>query len=532
MHRKADLPTNSSWNTDIRGEQLATGRVLRTEVETATEPTSRRLITYNVHNFDIRPNERQAVKQRIEADLRLAETDPEHYAVVVTGNFLAPGDSVKSLTDPTATHNRVCDHLWQTLLYNCVEMEQLSPTHFNSSSNSTSRLDRTYIAAPSWIFTMTQADGFTIARPDDLHAREISDHTPVCVQLRAKKSQPRESQPIGKHIFQLPQFKILHDSLCDAAGLDKMGVVTRWETHKAILKEAARLARDEELLQNADKPWCLAQTLSTAARCVWFNNTALAKKLISRSPSFATHVRVQDGNVSIVDQSSFEAAFIDAKRAWRAHEATAIEELIIFQGKTQLTPKKNALERMSRLWRTQDKRLVLQGIRISLGEGQGHKTVTDPIGKVAALSAHWTPVFDRKPFDADLAYEILDRWACPLNLSSPPPDVQDYAKCARTLKHSSPGRDGLPYAAWAAAEEHGARTLFGVGEWLMLGYRMPIKFNDSLTCFPPKGEEENDKNTIVRFAQDTRPLGLKNSDNKIIGGVQNNTFKHLSLIHI
>ena len=56
---------------------------------------------------------------------------------------------------------------------------------------------------------------------------------------------------------------------------------------------------------------------------------------------------------------------------------------------------------------------------------------------------------------------------------------------------------------------------------LLSGYLLPVSFNDSLIVFVPKGTEQDDETGIVRDPFDTRPLALKNSDNKAIGGVVN-----------
>ena len=52
----------------------------------------------------------------------------------------------------------------------------------------------------------------------------------------------------------------------------------------------------------------------------------------------------------------------------------------------------------------------------------------------------------------------------------------------------------------------------------MAGLPVPIVFNDGVNVYAPKGEETGDSEEVVRAASDTRPLSLKNSDNKITGG--------------
>ncbi len=50
---------------------------------------------------------------------------------------------------------------------------------------------------------------------------------------------------------------------------------------------------------------------------------------------------------------------------------------------------------------------------------------------------------------------------------------------------------------------------------------MPLCFFESLGIFIPKGAEEDDQNDLCRFGEDTRPLSLKDTDNKLIGTVTN-----------
>eukprot|EP00973_Karenia_brevis_P048127 6679879-Karenia_brevis.AAC.1 len=82
--------------------------------------------------------------------------------------------------------------------------------------------------------------------------------------------------------------------------------------------------------------------------------------------------------------------------------------------------------------------------------------------------------------------------------------------------HSCPGLDGIPYAAYAKCVDLAAPILYQVSVFLRSGHFMTLDFNDTLKIFIPKGEEEGDDKEIVRSPEATRPLGLKNSDNKLI----------------
>ena len=50
----------------------------------------------------------------------------------------------------------------------------------------------------------------------------------------------------------------------------------------------------------------------------------------------------------------------------------------------------------------------------------------------------------------------------------------------------------------------------------------PENFNISFIVLPPKGEKPADKHKVTRAAEDTRPLSLKHTDNKICAATMNN----------
>ena len=62
----------------------------------------------------------------------------------------------------------------------------------------------------------------------------------------------------------------------------------------------------------------------------------------------------------------------------------------------------------------------------------------------------------------------------------------------------------------------------------MMSGRLPPKgFNNNLGIFLPKGTEDDDTTASVKRSRDcTRPLGLKNTDNKTIAAAVNNSVAH------
>jgi hypothetical protein len=66
---------------------------------------------------------------------------------------------------------------------------------------------------------------------------------------------------------------------------------------------------------------------------------------------------------------------------------------------------------------------------------------------------------------------------------------------------------------------------------LAAGVLPPAHFNSSLLVFLPKGESELDAQEVVRSAKDTRPISLKNSDNKAVTGALVGSFQQFAKEH-
>ena len=81
---------------------------------------------------------------------------------------------------------------------------------------------------------------------------------------------------------------------------------------------------------------------------------------------------------------------------------------------------------------------------------------------------------------------------------------------------SQPGTDGLPYSSWRATGTHGVKALHKCDQSLRRGDLPPPDFNESSAVFVPKGSQPHDPVEVIREPLQTRPLSMKNSDNKLI----------------
>ena len=126
---------------------------------------------------------------------------------------------------------------------------------------------------------------------------------------------------------------------------------------------------------------------------------------------------------------------------------------------------------------------------------------------------------DLAAFDAELADDFLAEVGDIGTYSDvAPPDAWTYFKTINKQRNSMPGPNTVPFAAYKRTGMTGIQCLLEVDVLLRSGSLPSRQFNASITVFGPKGDEEADVFEVIRGPLQTRPLSLKNTDNKLIVG--------------
>ncbi len=142
------------------------------------------------------------------------------------------------------------------------------------------------------------------------------------------------------------------------------------------------------------------------------------------------------------------------------------------------------------------------------------------------------PVYSSKEVDTDAAAKLLGiyrrRKLGELHFNDISlPDAQDYSNFIGRARHSTPGRDGLPYLAYKGCQDFAGEVMADVSDFLAsrdvpLGpsvlHDFLTDFNGQSVAFAPKGIEASDKIEPVRAPPNLRTLFLSNVDNKTIAG--------------
>lgn len=149
----------------------------------------------------------------------------------------------------------------------------------------------------------------------------------------------------------------------------------------------------------------------------------------------------------------------------------------------------------------------------ALGEGMRHPEAE----KINTLRAHWQPIFERGATGASARQERAARptTTCPSpELVGPP--LSCFGLVLSRVRSSVPGPDGLRYKAWCAGGELAASVLHGL-LWTFLGGELAREcFAEALMMFLPTSEVEREGTQARHSAVAMRPLGLMNTDGKVV----------------
>ena len=187
-----------------------------------------------------------------------------------------------------------------------------------------------------------------------------------------------------------------------------------------------------------------------------------------------------------------------------------------------------ALRRRAQMWAPFSAKRYLGGIRLAGAETR------EPSAIAQGLAQYWGNVFGdpmlrespprpQGPRELELQEKYLQKH-CDIPeeawLEVGPPTRRDLTRCAERAKPTSPGVDGLPAIAWTS-HTRAVDSLEKALHWQLLGLPMRSAYNHVLGVFVPKGDDDRDSEGIVRAAEDTRPLSLKNCSNKVVMAATN-----------
>ena len=121
-------------------------------------------------------------------------------------------------------------------------------------------------------------------------------------------------EPIPRFIFDNPIYLEVLEDLVRAANLDALSVPLRLPKYKQLIREAARIARNETLAKDELEAQARCTIFSSMARCVWRNDARLFDIIVRRSSLAASFLMMDGDSVCINDPIKLDSDFNETRQ--------------------------------------------------------------------------------------------------------------------------------------------------------------------------------------------------------------------------
>lgn len=556
-------------------EEVVLGRVSKVSVsaEPGTLSECPEFIFWNIHNVGLSRQQVLDTTCKIRMDLQMACESPDRQIVFVGGDFnihdeprerphpaaqalravpvhaygLAPqavragsvhadaapmAAAAASRTPPPAPPlARPGDGCWRSVWRVMTEIVPddggtPQPTHWSEATSTGNRIDRLFVSLPQWQVTQTFMAASVLEEAEELSRKGISDHAPLMAAICSSRGGPADEsrlRPLPKHLFKEELCQTLAVELWSRAQGDTLQPGRQMELATCCLQEAARRARNAELARGSRSVWAKAMAMRSMGRAVWRNDVRLARALLLKRPWMAEFCSVGEATVAVTNHRRFRDQFnqlqreeLDAQRQRLELEANGAQgEMARSRARNQA----RALDKRAKFWSPWARRRSVRGIMAEDGS-----LATSPADMAQEIARYWGTIFTHQQPLAPEARRYAERFAGGLPRgfeTAAPPMRRHLHRLLAKVRDSALGPDGLPFEAWRVHPIFGD-VIFACTLHVATGARMPLSFNEVLAIFAPKGEEQGDlPSSVIRKAADLRPLGLKNTGNKLVAGLFN-----------
>lgn len=484
---------------------------------------------WNVHNFGMTFGEARRLRRALHGDVREARAAPQEVQVFIMGDVNLEADGQRSTSR--------AEHQWRDMMEMVDEVCSGEPTRWDAIAQRASSIDRCgcIVARSAW--TRNRILFSPVGAAQVYSAAGLSDHAPMMLRGSPRAHLPPDQRPVPPEIAQAPELREHLSALLKAARLEDIfgeRPMERLEVHKRLLKEAARLTRDDLLSDGAFAEHVRGHEaereeirrelrLKAMARAWWAGDAHLSRRLLGVWSEAAEYIELRGAGVDMVRPMEFEAALAEATRAGverRAREAARDADIGTRSKRAAAKRIRAGARRVARMWRPRAARLRFSEVVYEHAERAQEQRApsTDPGDMFREVQRHWAAVFNSPGSSQEEVDTLLREWGRPWRMHGVRmPSSQDVQGVIERAPRTAPGPDGLPYQLWAAEAAASARTLHSVMCALASGAPAPPGFNDAWLCMLPKGREAGDASGAAsRKVKALRPLSLKNTDSKTI----------------
>ena len=382
--------------------------------------------------------------------------------------------------------------------FSVAEVPHHEHTYFHITSDPTSpfsyssRLDRFLIPSSLFLNPLSSPSASVFHHSSNFRPvpsgprRSFSDHLPISLSFVTDSCDKRNLPSIPLWVASSPEFaSALRDSWRPPSSVKcPFKLLSQF---KAAFFRAASSARKSRLS-------CSSLSLSLS------QHISLLRLVSSPSQDLPRISRLFSFNPSLRPLVSLSSG------VWTdSGLGLAIGELVLSSSSSAPSPRLNPFSLLkSKLPSTKTR---IGSLRLSPSDPPS----SDDRGKAAVASAFWSDIWAARvssppSSEQDTFLASYSKTVDPALLS--PPTLADILSAIKNSNDSSPGPDGIPFAAWRAAPDLAAPLLLSVIESLCGGQPPPSGYNHGLLFLIPK------KHTGL--ASDTRPISVTNTDNRLL----------------
>ena len=256
--------------------------------------------------------------------------------------------------------------------------------------------------------------------------------------------------------------------------------------------------------------------LSHLGRVLSSDNLARAEALLQKSDIAQKHIQILDARVKLISPTAFAARYDELKFLQTNRKQKQDDRPCSRAARARTDGWR------TRLWPPFGNLVRLLAIITPNGIAPAQETTR-------LLADHWRGTFSGKhsEFDAVACTSFLDSFATIIYWSGiQPPAGHTNMKAIQFSKHSAPGPDGIPFGAWKHAGPMAIASLMQIIPEVLNDGMLALDWNSSTAVFPHKNPvQEEFCLGAMRCPDDTRPLNLKNTDNKLVASAINSVIK-------
>ena len=439
-------------------------------------------------------------------------------------NFVDPDEGRLQVSTGSITHRREEYHrLFTQLFPRFVEFAQPDYTRCrydqaNDLPRTLSRLDRCFSNIPTMALHDTNVSCSTLWPAIEM--RNGSDHCPISLRICPRR--PPEGFRMARWISSHPAFgKTVTADLMDTnfpadpiQARDVLKDILRgaYHTTRHLLSAAIATELSEKL------HWT-----TCALRAAYLRDYCALQVVCARWPPLAHSLRTLGNGDAFVSRISEIACSLSSKIVDDdiAQLEADSRDMADEQHSDMVEDRRRQLSRLrarKERWFKTRRRIILE--EVCHPDGSPASCDEDA---VHLLREHWSSAAEAHDSDPS-RYQHWAQYVQKGTVESWTISKEDFAAILSRRKHSSPGPDGIPFSALAAAGSAGIDILYNLYIHCHHHGHCPEDFKTSLTAFIPKGADS----VLAATPDSLRPIALSNTDAKLIISAQCAPLERLS----